>query len=493
MKRIQIPLFWKFTFAIILIVAFFGAVNLYFINYSTYKSFENELNRHGFVTGRNLAMQSVDFILYEDIISLNKNVTELKNIDPGIAYVFITDTENKVIAHSFDSYVPKGLINVNLPGVDKEKVALFFEKDSKRNIHDYLVPILKGELGNVRIGLFEDVFFSNFKATSRFFLIMVIVFLFLGLLGAFIFSHIITLPIKNIIKKAELIQLDKTEEVLIILPEKIENKYILYFSDELNILTEKFNEMILRLHNALNELNLAQKTLVQTEKMSAIGTLSAGIAHEINNPIAGIKNCLRRIEDSPNNLEQQKKYIELMKGAVNKIELVVTGLLNFSRKHNLIFENQNFISIIESVLLLSSFELKKSKISVVKDFAPENRFISGSKNHLEQIVLNLLINSIDAINEKKLSEPDLSGEILLKIVHLEEFSKFSIEDNGIGIPPEKTKFLFDPFFTLKKIKQGTGLGLSVTYNIVKQHNGKIEVSPKDGGGIKFSVYLPYKN
>ncbi len=490
MIKRQIPLFWKFSFSIIIIVSFFGTINLYFINYTAYKSFEDELNRHGFVTGRNLAKQSVDFILYEDLISLNKTVTELQKIDSSIAYIFITNSNNQVLAHSFDDFVPAELINLESKNYKNERIAQFSEKGTKQGIHDYLIPILNGELGSVRLGLYENNFYKNYKSTLRMFFIVVVLFLILGLFGAFIFSYVITTPIKKIIKVSEQIKIDKTYATFSFPIIKIENKSILYFPDELNLLTGKFNQMIIRLHDALKELSLAQKSLIQTEKMSSVGILSAGIAHEINNPIAGIKNCLRRIENSPDNIEQQKKYIDLMNDAVGKIELVVSGLLDFTGKHNFVFNQLDFVEVVENVLLLSSYQLEKSRISVIKNYAQKSFVVSGSKNHLEQVVLNLLINSFDAINERKENEPDLLGEIQLTLDYKDNFLVFSLKDNGIGLPAEKMKYLFDPFFTNKKTKKGTGLGLSVTYNILEQHNGKIEANRNAKSGMNFTVYLP---
>ena len=487
-----IPLFWKFTFSIVVIVVLFGSINLYFIKYSTYKTYEQELTRHGLITGRIQAGQNVDYILYEDLISLNRNVIELKNSDSSVAYVFILNSDYQVMVHSFENFVSDDLIHFEITDTKSERVAFFREKETGRNIHDFSIPILDGELGLFRIGLYEDSYFSNLRSTTRIFFFMVILFLIFGLLGAFVFAYVITSPIKKIIKKSEYIKIDKREKTFVTTPEKIENKPILFFPDELTVLTNKFNQMIFRLYDTLTELNLTQKSLIQTEKMSSIGTLSSGIAHEINNPIAGIKNCLRRIENTPDNIEQHKKYIDLMKDAVTKIEIVVTRLLDFSRKHNLKFERMNFVNVIESVLLLSSYQLEKSQISIVKSFDITSMEIEGSKNHLEQVVLNLLINSIDSIMERKLDDPWVKGVIDLSLQKDKGYLIFVIGDNGIGIAPGKLKNMFDPFFTEKKIKQGTGLGLSVSYNIIQQHNGKIEASLKTTSGMEIAVHLPIK-
>jgi len=224
--------------------------------------------------------------------------------------------------------------------------------------------------------------------------------------------------------------------------------------------------------------------------MASLGTLSAGLAHEINNPIAGIKNCMRRIAEAPENIKQNIVYIELMEEAVMKIEKVVGGLLNFTRKPKFEFTDFNLVDVIENVLLLSSFQLEKSRIAIVKNYDNHKKLCYGSQNHIEQVILNLVLNSIDAIDERKLENPNLNGELIIGLNFENDRYILEISDNGIGIADENLKAIFDPFFTLKKIKQGTGLGLSVCYNIIEQHEGSIEAQINSMGGMTFKVYLP---
>jgi two-component system, NtrC family, sensor kinase len=139
---------------------------------------------------------------------------------------------------------------------------------------------------------------------------------------------------------------------------------------------------------------------------------------------------------------------------------------------------------------LVSFQLEKSRIGFVKNFQKNAPLISGSNNHLEQVVLNLLINAIDAINEKQIKDYNLKGVIKINLFSNSNALILEIIDNGIGIPVEQIDSIFDPFFTLKKIKQGTGLGLSVSYNIIAQHSGLIKAEKNKNGGMKFSITLP---
>lgn len=494
---LSLSLFWKFTIAIAATVALFGSINLYFINYAVYDLFEKELTRHGFTTGRNIAERSVDPILYDDLAALNFIVSETKRIDSAVAYVFILDKNNEPLAHSFETAVPLQLRHLNIPDQSGDHSTLLIEgiRNERAAIRDMAIPILEGNLGTVRLGLYEENYFSSIKGTTRIFLIMVLLFLAFGIVGAFLFSYVITTPIKAISDTADKLDL-KTIHGLNLQKDDLTNiramrlKNFLNVRDEIDVLILRFEEMALRLQNTYSELQRTQVSLFQSEKMASLGALSAGIAHEINNPIAGMQNCLRRLSDAPENVKQNEVYLEMMKEAVNKIERVVSGILNYSRKRELVLERVNLCDATENVLELTSYQLEKANISVVKNYVPEIAFVRASQNHLEQVVLNLLLNSIDAIAERKQKSAEPPGAISIGIRRVGDKFEFEISDNGIGLPLSQLNYIFDPFFSMKKVRQGTGLGLSISYNIIQQHGGKISAYIKKEGGMRFIVTLP---
>jgi len=494
-----LSLFWKFTIAIVVIVALFGYINLFFINNTIYNLFEKEINHYGINNAKGIADNSVSFILYDDIVSLDKMVSNKMKIDSSVAYIIILDSNNKVLAHTFDDDIPQKLLEINNYPTMLENIVKISKKKTPNNvIRDMAVPILQGNLGKVRIGIFEEDFVKSIHSINSFFLSMVVVFLFFGILGALIFSYIITLPIKEISQIAENLNLSslKSEGSSIKFTGfhntflKFKKKYKI--TDEIDVLTNKFEEMVIRLQKTYEELQYTQASLVQSEKMASLGTLSAGVAHEINNPISGIQNCIRRLEKSPDNIKQNILYLELMSDAVNKIETVVSGLLNFSRKNDFNFEDNCLNEKIENVLFLTSYELEKSQVAVKKEYTNHNYYVYASSNHIEQVLLNLVLNSIDAINEKKQASTNYFGEIKFNILEFENDIVFSISDNGIGISSDKLNSIFDPFFTQKKIKQGTGLGLTICYSIIEQHGGNITASINSNLGLTISVKLPKK-
>ncbi len=182
----------------------------------------------------------------------------------------------------------------------------------------------------------------------------------------------------------------------------------------------------------------------------------------------------------------------MMSEALEKIEKVVEGMLNFSRKQELKFNQVEIKQLINNSISLVNYQLEKSRVELIKKYDDKPITISASPNHLEQVFVNILLNSIDAINEQKQAEPEIPGVISINIINGEEEINIEFTDNGIGVPADKVASIFDPFFTLKKIKQGTGLGLAVSYNIINSHNGHIVGWNNGEGGFTVFISLPHK-
>jgi len=496
-RRNNLPLFWKFTIAIVFTIILFGSVNLYFINRTVYRFFEKEIAEHGISTGKGIAERSIDNILYDDLAVLNKIVSENKELDHNIAYIFIVDKNLHVLAHSFDDAVSNQLIYANVLGADAKEstVIINIDKNQSNEILDIAVPILLGNMGTVRIGLYKENYFKSVKDTARQFYYIVVVFLIIGIAGAFILSYVITKPLNIINSNAEQLNLDNfkhDEELRMNLLDsqvhRIKNLFMM--RDEIDVLSHNFYNMVVRLHKAYSELQMAQLSLFQSEKMSSIGILVAGICHEVRNPVAGIKNCIWRLRKEPENLSQNIEYLDLMSTSIETLDSVVSRLLDFSRQHDLQFHPIAIKPIIEQTLLLISFELEKANISISKDFPVDVSNINASSNHIEQVVLNILLNSIDAINDRKLTDEKMNGTIHLQMLEDESNVILKIKDNGIGVPEEKINSLFDPFYTLKESNKGTGLGLSICYNIITAHKGSIQLENNEDFGLEVTISLP---
>ncbi|RMH74511.1 MAG: sensor histidine kinase, partial [Calditrichaeota bacterium] len=362
-------------------------------------------------------------------------------------------------------------------------------------IRDIAVPILNGKLGTLRVGIREEALRTQVNRTIQVFLIMVGVFLSIGLVGAFAFARFINTPIQEISRIADRLDFDvlrQRSQPRIRIREKLLGmvRMPLRAEDELDVLAEKFNGMISRLEDAYTELQRANASLVQSEKLASVGTLAAGIAHEINNPIAGLQNCIRRIRRNPENMRQNEKYLTMMDEAIGKIERVIKGLLDYTRNEEMDFTELDIREVVEKALLLVAYPLEKHRVTVTREFPSQLPPVQGSFNHLEQVIVNLLLNSIHAIRERRQKDPHCPAKIVLSAGMENNKLRLSIQDTGAGIPPEHLGKIFDPFFTTKPVGEGTGLGLSVCYKIVQAHRGTIRVTSNVNRGTEVIIYLP---
>ena len=494
--KFKLPLFWKFSIAIIFIVIVFGSINSILIYNNVQSALQTETEKRALFIANSISHQIVSSLLFEDYVTLQNVINGIKEIDQNIDYIFIVDSKSNIVVHTFPINFPTQLLDANrLDENQKFKTQLINLKNKNEElILDVAVPILDGKIGNVRVGLKERSIQSDVQKTVNIFWIMVGVFLFFGIIGALVFANFITKPIKtiqNVADNIELSQIGKEQLPQIRIREKFLDRIKMLFraEDEIDILADRFNQMIVRLDKAYRDLQNAQSNLIQSEKLATVGTLTAGLAHEINNPVAGLQNCIRRIQNDPNNLEQNKKYLAMMENAVDKIEKVVGNLLNFTRKQSGDFISISISEIIENSLLLVSHRLEKLRISVINNIPPNLPKIIGNKNQLEQVMLNLFINSIDSIEEKISKNPDSERRLILSASRESDFVKIKIEDTGSGIPKNIMDKIFDPFFTTKSPGKGTGLGLSVVYNIIDAHQGRIYFESEEGKGTIVNLYL----
>ncbi|MDX9925588.1 MAG: ATP-binding protein, partial [Ignavibacteriaceae bacterium] len=280
---------------------------------------------------------------------------------------------------------------------------------------------------------------------------------------------------------------DENEEFLgvVLLSQDVTEKKAL--EDELKHANEQLEEKVKQrteeIEQAYEQLKVAQQQLMQSEKMSAIGQFVAGLAHQINNPLDGIQNCLHTISNDLTNIDQTKNYIDLSIEGLYKIEILVRKLLSYARPHEFEKNVLNVNTILEDILSLTLLKLKDRNISLVKDFCPELPQIFGDGHHLEQMFVNLIINAFDAMGK--------GGELSVKTYADEDgMINIKIADTGKGIPKENLQKIFEPFYTTKQKNNGTGLGLYLSYNAVTQHGGKILVKSEVGKGTEFIVSLP---
>jgi signal transduction histidine kinase len=248
----------------------------------------------------------------------------------------------------------------------------------------------------------------------------------------------------------------------------------------------EINRLVTAINRMVAKLEKEQEQLIQSRKIASIGTLTAGIAHEINNPVNNLSLILESLlEDGVHmdRAERQRLYREAMDQADRTSE-IVKNLLEFSRASHPKLEELNLEEIVDKTARLVNNEMKLNNIEFHKEVSNGLPLAQLDRGGLQQVLLNLFMNSIQAMEN--------GGRLTVRIGPAEIPAEVRIDvmDNGPGIAPENLDQVFDPFFTTKKEGVGTGLGLSVSYNIVKKNRGRMEVLSKPGQGACFSIILP---
>ena len=276
-------------------------------------------------------------------------------------------------------------------------------------------------------------------------------------------------------------ELKAANEELRAINEQMQNKSNLII--EKNKIVQEQKEEI---ENTLMNLKTTQAKLIQSEKMASLGILTAGVAHEINNPLnfimggyTGLKNELEL-----HNLNKDKRISVFLKGirtGIERASAIVSGLNQLSRDNDNYEENCDIHAILDNCLTILQNRYNK-RITISKNYNKEILFTKGNTGKLHQVFLNIISNAIDSIEQ--------NGEIQIDTNVNDSILGIIIKDNGCGISTENLKKVFDPFFTTKDPGKGTGLGLSISHSIIEQHKGDLQIESTINKGTKVLIHLP---
>ncbi len=259
--------------------------------------------------------------------------------------------------------------------------------------------------------------------------------------------------------------------------------------DEIGDLAQSFGKMGQELYNRESELQSAQAALIQSEKMSALGQIGAGIAHEVKNPLTGIlghaqlarEKIAKHVETS-----EVDKNLEIIEKETTRCKGIIENLMKFSRQEKAVMSEDDLERIVKNGIALIEHQLNIGGVKVTQELTPSLPKVVINGNQIEQVLINIMLNAMHAMegrDPKKL------------IVRLKEgskgFARIEIEDTGTGMSEPVRKKIFEPFFTTKPSGKGTGLGLSVSYGIIKSHKGLLDVKSTEGVGTTFIIELPY--
>ena len=249
-------------------------------------------------------------------------------------------------------------------------------------------------------------------------------------------------------------------------------------------LISKEQEQIGRLiiFDDITERSELETRLVQADKLSSIGLLAAGVAHEVNTPLAVISTYAQMLAKQVNGDEAKSRMLEKIAKQTFRASEIVNSLLNFSRTGPTEFEDVDLNRVLRETLSLIEPQLQKTQIRVLQNLEPNLRTIRGNSSKLQQVFLNLFLNARDAMES--------GGVLEVKTITDAAAVRVTVVDSGQGISADLLSRIYDPFFTPKGAQKGTGLGLSITYGIVKEHGGSIVADSNPGQGTCFTLAFP---
>lgn len=252
-------------------------------------------------------------------------------------------------------------------------------------------------------------------------------------------------------------------------------------SDELSRLAQSYNDMVHRIRTANEEMKLAHEKLLQSEKLATLGVLASSIAHRINNPLGGLFNCVRLLQRQGDNVDYRHNYLKLILEGLESIEKTVSQLLWTAGRREGEEKHSEVAAVLSRVLKYLDYRMKKQEISYSQKIDPA-MVIPVAPHDLEEMFLNIMINAIQAM--------ETGGTLTVSAERGKNQVQICIEDTGIGIPEDRIDNVFDLFYSTKKAGEGTGLGMWMTYELVKKYQGQIDLASQEGVGTKVMFTIP---
>jgi len=413
-----------------------------------------------------LSERIADSVLLGNSFKTSQALNDVIKREKDIEYIFVTDEDGRMFAHTFKDGYPPDILSWNPLKGRRMNIQLL--ETEKGNIRDVGIGIFEGMNAELHIGMREDSL-RDAHMRMRIMTIPIIVFvIILGIVASFLFSRRITEPLNRFVSFTKVLARGEFGSRI-----DVKSK------DEIGELAESFNRLSMELKKTKEKMEEAYTYthLLHTEKLSSIGQISAGLAHELKNPVTTLKMLFQAFREQP---EMTEEDIEVINGEIEKIDGILTRFLSFVKQKDMNPAPVHIGTLIEHVLDLASFDLRSQGITVHRDIPEHLPPVRADGALLEQVFLNLLLNAIEAMPG--------GGEIKITGRTKNGFVEVMIWDRGKGIPPDIKARVFEPFFTTKS--NGTGLGLTIAYNIIKEHSGRLFFESDEDNGTVFTVRLP---
>ncbi len=496
--------------AILLFIAMF-LIDFVMINTSMKQLLESDIAR-----GRLLSLmieQNIAPSQEKNDIELKSDfLMQLKQIiaDLGFSCALINNKSGRLIHSSCENCE----IQEELAGISQQTLksgkqsttflgatwGIFWKSDKYIVISNPLL-IQGATAGCVNIVLQLEGFYSHLRHSQKIVLLYILTnTIILTFIGVLLLYRMTVKPVNRLVKRAEeytdysrpLFSREKENNEFGLLSKSL-NKMLVRISED----KEEIQESLRSLENANIELKSAQKEIVRGEKLASIGRLSAGIAHEIGNPIGIVLGYLELLKQNDITDDEKEEYVKRTENEINRINTIVKQLLDFSRPSSGIPVGVPTHAIIHDLVDVIKLQPFMAGIELKLNLLAENDMVFAEPNQLRQVFLNLIINAADAISS---NATGIKGKIQIQTEIANTSDKGSsggrpelnilFKDNGHGIPEENLDNIFDPFYTSKEPGQGTGLGLSVCFWIVDSMGGKIIASSTKNNGTIITILLP---
>ncbi len=466
------------TSAIIILMAVIGYVSVQREKTILY----DDVERQGKLLGETLAIPILNDLIYERLGLveegglLDNYIMEIFNRrDLDLLYLVILDENGRVISHNDITEYGKVYadpLTTKSRSADSTVIQRFSEKGHAALDIGVPLSIGKKRWGTLKIGVSLEKAEHEIIATIGKISVLTLILVAVGFAVILLLSRRFINPITQLAATMEKARGDY-----------LDLKVDITGHDELALLGERFNSMIERIRQANEELREANEKMIQSEKLASIGILASGVAHEINNPLGGLFNCVEMLQQRGDDPEFRERYLALIKEGLDKIETTVSKLLWMSRKSEHSPSAVNVRNAVDGIYHFMEYKIQKSNIKF-DNAVPDNLHVIVDLHDFQQMLLNLMINAVHAMRD--------GGNLRIQGRQDNGSVKIDIIDTGIGIAPENVGRIFDPFFTTKPTGEGTGLGLWLTYGIMKNYNGEITVKSDMGKGCRFTMSFPMR-
>ncbi len=481
--RFHTSLKTRFMFSVIgLLIVLVGSV-IFVIEQREVKAIFEEQKNKGVLIAKNIANLNYYPFVYWDRNAVKENIEA--QINEKLIYVIFYDRTSKpFVANDFIKDYEE-IYNLSwLKAEADEKVYFFESKKLKDKVSGKVLRILEIEVpiivagsptkwGSIKIGLSLEEMLKEIQKTRMMLILIGLVGLAISVGGTALLSRGITGPLKKLVDA--MVKISKGEFTQQI---DIDSK------DEIGNLAQSFNDMSYQLLLTRKRMEEANKKLIQAEKLASIGRISAGIAHEIRNPLTSVKLNIQKLSQSDRLDEIEKEHLSLSQEGIVQMEKFIKDLLDFTRASELNLNHFSIEQILDESIKIVADSLELKKIVLKKDYEQGLPKVLVDGDKMRQVFLNVLRNAYETAEE--------GGRIKISLSLLKDESgkkiKVEIADNGSGIPPEKREIIFEPFYTTKS--SGIGLGLPNARKIIEQHKGSIKVKDDFKQGACFEILIP---